>query len=112
MGRGKIKSRVVSKRLWRPLLGIVVAYAVAAQSLLLAFGGFSRWLRLAILARRALNFASTTAKLRPDNRTAYRAIILAARIASSALRDRITSWLRHRLRCFIASIVNLSTSRG
>ncbi len=41
MGRGIIKSRVVSKRLLRPLLGIVVAYAVAAQSLLLAFGGFA-----------------------------------------------------------------------
>ena len=29
------------KRLGRPLLGIVVAYAVAAQSLLLALGGFA-----------------------------------------------------------------------
>jgi hypothetical protein len=30
-----------NKRMWRPLLGIVVAYAVAAQSLLIAIGGFS-----------------------------------------------------------------------
>jgi hypothetical protein len=29
-----------SERLWRPLIGIVVAYAVAAQSLLIAIGGF------------------------------------------------------------------------
>jgi hypothetical protein len=29
------------KQLWRPLIGIVVAYAVAAQSLLIAIGGFS-----------------------------------------------------------------------
>jgi hypothetical protein len=31
----------VSKRLWRPLIGVVVAYAVAAQSLLIALGGFT-----------------------------------------------------------------------
>ena len=30
-----------SKRLWRSLIGIVVAYAVAAQSLLIALGGFT-----------------------------------------------------------------------
>ena len=30
-----------SRRLWRPLIGLVVAYAVAAQSLLLALGGFA-----------------------------------------------------------------------
>ena len=29
-----------SKRFWRPLIGVVVAYAVAAQSLLIALGGF------------------------------------------------------------------------
>jgi hypothetical protein len=29
------------RRLWRPLIGIAVAYAVAAQSLLIAIGGFS-----------------------------------------------------------------------
>ena len=29
-----------SERLWRPLIGIVVAYAVAAQSLLIVLGGF------------------------------------------------------------------------
>jgi hypothetical protein len=29
------------KRFWRPLLGVVVAYAVAAQSLLIAIGGFA-----------------------------------------------------------------------
>jgi len=28
-------------RLWRPLLGVLVAYAVAAQSLLIAIGGFA-----------------------------------------------------------------------
>jgi len=31
----------VSKRLWRSLLSVVVAYAVAVQSLLIAVGGFS-----------------------------------------------------------------------
>lgn len=30
-----------SKRFWRPLIGLVVAYAVAAQSLLIAIGGFA-----------------------------------------------------------------------
>ena len=30
-----------SKRFWRPLIGVVVAYAVAAQSLLIVLGGFS-----------------------------------------------------------------------
>jgi hypothetical protein len=29
------------RQLWRPLVGIVVAYAVAAQSLLIVLGGFS-----------------------------------------------------------------------
>jgi hypothetical protein len=29
------------KRLWRPLIGVIVAYAVAAQSLLIVLGGFS-----------------------------------------------------------------------
>src|ERR1700720_1938223 len=29
------------KRLWRPFLGVVVAYAVAIQSLLLVLGGFA-----------------------------------------------------------------------
>jgi hypothetical protein len=29
------------RRFWRPLIGIVVAYAVAAQSLLIALGGFA-----------------------------------------------------------------------
>jgi hypothetical protein len=36
-----LRLRAISRRLRRPLLGIVVAYAVAAQSLLLAFGGFA-----------------------------------------------------------------------
>jgi hypothetical protein len=35
------KSGIKSKRLWRPLIGVVVAYAVAAQSLLVVLGGFS-----------------------------------------------------------------------
>lgn len=30
-----------SKRLWRPLIGVVVAYALAAQSLLITLGGFA-----------------------------------------------------------------------
>jgi hypothetical protein len=29
------------KQFWRPLIGVVVAYAVAAQSLLIVLGGFS-----------------------------------------------------------------------
>ena len=36
-----LRLRAISKLLGRPLLGIVVAYAVAAQSLLVAFGGFA-----------------------------------------------------------------------
>jgi hypothetical protein len=35
-GRKKVFSR-----LWRPFIGIVIAYAVAAQSLLIVLGGFS-----------------------------------------------------------------------
>jgi hypothetical protein len=31
----------VFSRLWRPFIGIVIAYAVAAQSLLIVLGGFS-----------------------------------------------------------------------
>ena len=30
-----------SKRFWRPLIGVVVAYAVAIQSLLIVLGGFA-----------------------------------------------------------------------
>jgi hypothetical protein len=33
--------RIGPKRFWRPLIGVVVAYAVAAQSLLIALGGFA-----------------------------------------------------------------------
>jgi hypothetical protein len=39
--RGTFRLGVGPKRLWRPLLGVVVAYAVAVQSLLIALGGFS-----------------------------------------------------------------------
>ncbi|MGB7101630.1 MAG: hypothetical protein WBD95_23040, partial [Xanthobacteraceae bacterium] len=39
--RGIFGISVKSKRFVRPLLAIAVAYAVAAQSLLLAFGGFA-----------------------------------------------------------------------
>jgi hypothetical protein len=38
--RGVFRLNVKSKRFLRPLMGIVVAYAVAAQSLLIAVGGF------------------------------------------------------------------------
>ena len=38
---GLLKLSVKPKRLWRPLIGVVVAYAVAVQSLLIAIGGFS-----------------------------------------------------------------------
>jgi len=40
VGGGMIKLGK-SNRLWRPLIGVVVAYAVAAQSLLIVLGGFS-----------------------------------------------------------------------
>jgi hypothetical protein len=33
--------RIGSKRCWRPLLGVLVAYAIAAQSLVIALGGFA-----------------------------------------------------------------------
>ena len=39
--RGVFRLSVKSKRFLRPLIGIVVAYAVAAQGLLIALGGFS-----------------------------------------------------------------------
>ena len=39
--RGVFRLSVKSKRFLRPLIGVVVAYAVAAQSLLIALGGFS-----------------------------------------------------------------------
>ena len=39
--RGVFGLSVKSKRFLRPLIGVVVAYAVAAQSLLIALGGFS-----------------------------------------------------------------------
>lgn len=35
------KLGIRSKRFWRSLIGVVVAYAVAAQSLLIALGGFA-----------------------------------------------------------------------
>jgi hypothetical protein len=38
---GVFKSGIGAKRLLRPLIGVVVAYAVAAQSLLIAVGGFA-----------------------------------------------------------------------
>ena len=41
MRGGLFRRYTISRRLLRPLIGIVVAYAVAAQSLLIALGGFS-----------------------------------------------------------------------
>lgn len=41
IGRSIKSSRIRSARLWRPVLGIVVAYAIAAQSLLITLGGFA-----------------------------------------------------------------------
>jgi hypothetical protein len=38
---GAFRLSVKSKRFLRPLIGVVVAYAVAAQSLLIALGGFT-----------------------------------------------------------------------
>lgn len=38
---GRFEHGKKSRRLWRPLIGIVVAYAVAVQSLLIALGGFA-----------------------------------------------------------------------
>ena len=40
-GYGRAMFKRGMKQLWRPLIGIVVAYAVAAQSLLIVLGGFS-----------------------------------------------------------------------
>ena len=39
--RGVFRLSFKSKRFLRPLIGVIVAYAVAAQSLLIALGGFS-----------------------------------------------------------------------
>lgn len=41
LGLWMLKLGKSSQRLWRPLIGVVVAYAVAAQALLIALGGFS-----------------------------------------------------------------------
>jgi hypothetical protein len=38
---GMFGFNVKSKRLWRPLLGVLVAFAVAAQGLLIALSGFA-----------------------------------------------------------------------
>jgi len=38
---GAYQDGIKPRRLWRPLLGIVVAYAIAAQSLLITLGGFA-----------------------------------------------------------------------
>ena len=38
---GVFKASIKPKRFLRPLIGVVVAYAVAAQSLLIAIGGFA-----------------------------------------------------------------------
>lgn len=39
--RGVFRLSVKSRRFLRPLIGVVVAYSVAAQSLLIALGGFT-----------------------------------------------------------------------
>jgi hypothetical protein len=41
MGSNMFNLGIRSKTLWRPVLGLLVAYAVAAQSLLIAAGGFA-----------------------------------------------------------------------
>ena len=77
-----------SKRFWRPLVGVVVAYTVAAQSLLIALGG----LTLAAHTnegRRLSSFVSTAAKGHQKFRPVT-LVIPGAPIASSALPDRIT----------------------
>jgi len=40
LGGSMFTSGMRCERLWRPLIGLVLAYAIAAQSFLLAFGGF------------------------------------------------------------------------
>ena len=41
MIKSLIKLGIGPKRFWRPLVGVVAAYAIAAQALLIALGGFS-----------------------------------------------------------------------
>jgi hypothetical protein len=41
MGGNMFKRGTSSMTLWRPVLGLLLAYAVAAQSLLIAIGGFT-----------------------------------------------------------------------
>jgi hypothetical protein len=41
MGGSMFRRGMDRKRLWRPFIGVVVAYAVATQSLLIALGGFA-----------------------------------------------------------------------
>lgn len=44
-GRGMLKLATKSRRLGRPLIAVLVAYAVAVQSLLIVLGGFSQLAR-------------------------------------------------------------------
>jgi hypothetical protein len=41
MTGGVLTSKIRNGRFWRPLIGVLVAYAVAAQSLLIVLGGFT-----------------------------------------------------------------------
>ena len=77
-----------SKRFCRPLMGIIVAYAVAAQSLLIALGGFTLPAQ-ADDGTPAFELCLMTAKPHRNCRPAI-PIIPAAPIASSVLPDRIT----------------------
>jgi hypothetical protein len=85
--RGVFRLSVKFKRFLRPLIGIVVAYAVAAQSLLIALGA-SPFPQMSAMTRRLSSFVCTMPRTRRSCRPAI-PIIPATPIASSALPDRI-----------------------
>ena len=72
---------------WRALLSVVVAYVVAAQSLLIAVAGFSLPPDAGQNARPS-NYACTTHPARRNYRLASLTLPI-ARTASCALRDRM-----------------------
>ena len=74
------------KRLWRPFLGVVVAYAIAIQSLLIVLGGFAP---AAQMIPPSLILNSVTRMLKPQSKYRRRIRTRGALTASSASPERI-----------------------
>ena len=76
------------RRLWRPFIGIVIAYAVAAQGLLIVLGGFSA-LAQAARPRRRSSSAITMPMgqaYRPERRSTRGAVIASSVLPESIMR--------------------------